>query len=342
MYTMILKNRMQEHNILTNHGSLFKNDEIVPLIEIINLKINRTIFTEEELIKFYDKNISSSYFIDYFSFDPEVYKPVSFPQLTYSLELNGDSKEEYLGRLLKTTSSEKAIPVVSIKSSREEILSFTALNYIITNLQKHKKNIAIRIEGRLFSVYKDLISKIIRVDDYLFFDINEEQLDPFVMDLFDLEEVSAKKILINSPRKRDQANGSYLESGYTALVDMFAREKYIEQGFIGYADYGGLKDDLPKAAGGGMGAALAMLYNGSNNKFYTITNKDTQVGVKGYDIVLNKMYSEEVISELNGDDCFAYEFVKERMLDRGRTGNWAQWNYVTLLRTLSEIKKVYR
>jgi len=341
VYISILKNRNEEHKIINEYGNLFSNGKIMPLIEIINLKIGRKEYNQETLINYYDENIESDFFIDYFAYDTK-YEPTDKSKIELPIKIRTENEEEYLERLLSTTLSNKAIPVIFVKKSKESILSNTAIEFLILELQHKKDKIAVRLEAELFDDFYGVIKRHLRPNDYFFYDINESTMDPFIMDMHQLMFGSFNKILTYSPRERKLNNGSFLESGFTDLINCFAREEYKNYGFNGYADYAGLKDDLPKNGGNGKGAALSMIYNHENNKFYTITNHDTDLGPKGYKEVRDEMFNPSVYSKLDGDNCLAYKFVKERMIDRNKTGNFAQWNYITILRMLSEMKKVYR
>jgi len=50
---------------------------------------------------------------------------------------------------------------------------------------------------------------------------------------------------------------------------------------------------------------------------------------------------DEIQAKLRSKDCLAYKYVED-MINRGKPGNFATWNFITILRTLSEMKKVYK
>lgn len=339
MYIPMYKNRSVENRFLKNYEHYFDYSSIIPYIEIINTDIiNEMDSCEEDLVQYYDQILQGRYFIDFFTFDPEIYPQSNMKKLQYSLSLRTDNKNDYLNRLMSTINSVKAIPVISIKSIRENILKENIIKELIYDLQENKKVIALRIEANLYNEYSIVINSLLRENDYLFFDISEESTDPYFFEILELRNQSYNKILTNSPRKRNLNNTSYLESGYTDLINNFAREIYKEEGFNGIADYSGLKDDLPKRGGGGKGAALAMLFSIKNNKFYTIVNKNTSDGVRGYKNVLSVLNDPKVISELELNNCLAYKYIGDNM-NQEKSGNYATWNYITLIRMISEIKK---
>lgn len=343
MYIPIYKNRLYENKFLREYGSLFETNKIMPYIEIITRKMGRTEYKEEQLIKIYDAYFFSKYFIDFFTFSEKDYTQFNKEAVAYSISARTESPKKYLQKLLATVVSSKAIPVISIKEGKEEVLNERSILFLITSLQQIKPQIAVRIEGKLLNAFYSLLKKNLRKSDYLFFDIKEENLNPYVYELNDLKkDNNFIKILTNSPRKKSINNGSYLKSGYTDLIDNFAQTEYQKQNFSGYADYSGLKDDLPKSGGSrGFGAALAIFYDYTTNKYYTITNTCTKDGLKGYKYVLKNLGSEEVCKKLRLDNCLAYKYIKKNMLPHNKIGNFGVWNFITILRKLSEMKKVY-
>ncbi len=62
-------------------------------------------------------------------------------------------------------------------------------------------------------------------------------------------EICAKIVLLNSPRKASIKNGEYNTHGVTDLINNCAKCKAEEYGLEGYGDYCGLKNALPFNAG---------------------------------------------------------------------------------------------
>lgn len=315
----------------------------MPYIEFIDNKIGHKLYTLEEQYNHYDEHINSKYFVDFFTYFDGDYKQVDASKVDLPIKIRTETYTDYLFRLKTTTKSEKAIPVISIKKGRENLTETDEIIYIIKELQKLKEQIAIRIEGELFHLHFKKIKETLRASDYFFYDILEDNIDPYILDIMELEKTNSFiKILTNSPRKKDITNNNYLKSGYTDLIDNFARDDYKSYGFNGYSDYSGLKDDLPKSGGDGYSGALAVLYDHTNNKYYTITNKDTSEGISGYGFVIEEIQKEEMAKKLRLNDCLAYNYLKENNFPFDKTGNYATWNFITLLRVLSEMKIVYR
>lgn len=341
MYIPMYKNRMYETKFLREYGYLFENNKIMPYIEIIFLKLSRKSYKIEDLMDIYDKHINSKYFLDFFAFDAEEYSQPNLERLKYPYNLRLQDENEYLDLLIKTIKSEKAIPVISIKKARKNFKSEDQLAYVINELQKHKKQIAVRIDGKLYEKYASVLNDELRKNDYLFFDIKEENIGAYILDILPLKENNNFiKILANSPREREKSNGSYKCNTYSDLINNEVRDEYINLGFNGYSDYSGLKDDLPKDGGSsGYGAALALLYDYTNNKYYALTNHETEDGVKGYVNVVNKIETDKNLKKLlRFDKCLAYKYIKDNLIAEGRYGTYATWNFITMIRVLSEMK----
>lgn len=341
MYIPMYKNRMYETKFLREYGHLFEDDKVMPYIEVIFNKIGRTMYQEEDLLKIYDDKIKSKYFFDPFAFEREEYIQPDLTKLQYSITLRSFNEKEYLNLLMKTTNSKKAIPVISIKNARENFKRKDQITYVIKRLQQQKDQIAIRIDGRLYDYYKDIITQLLRKNDYLFFDIKEDKIDSFILDILVLSDNdNFIKIIANSPRKNNLNNGSYECNEYTDLIDNEVKEKFKEYNFNGYSDYSGLKDDLPRLGGGrGFGVAIAMLYDYTNNKYFALTNPCSSDGVTGYSEVIKNIQEEKFIKLLRLDGCLAFEYVKKNLIERNKNGTYANWNYITLLRVISEMKR---
>lgn len=334
------KLRMYENIFLRNYGKEFKNDIVIPYIEIIELKLGRKDVAERDIVEYLDSLIESNYFIDFFTFDEGKYTQINKEKLIYSALMRTEEWQSYLSRLLETTFSQKAIPVISIKSARERVLDVEVIEKLISKLQLEKEKIAVRVEGNIYENYSLLFKKVLRDSDILFFDIREDNIDPYILDVMDVtSNVNYQTVIANSPRKKSVNNNSYLESGYTKLIDNYIREEYKVYGFDAYSDYSGLKDDLPKSGGGIFGSAIAMIFDHSKNEYYTITNKDTTRGIKGYKEVLEELSSDKIVDLLDLRNCNAFRYIEENLIKKERNGTYSTWNLITLIRMLSEIKK---
>ncbi|NMA06063.1 MAG: hypothetical protein GX931_06840 [Acholeplasmataceae bacterium] len=339
MYYPMFKNRMYENKVIRENKSVFEGGFITPIIEIIELKHD-----VETIIKRYDEDIVGRYFIDFFTFAYKEYLRFSPKKVTFSLDIRDEKRYKYIDLLLETVKSEKAIPIISIKQGRPFILNKEKIFETIKTLQEKKDSIAIRIEGRYYDEYFDIIHNLLRQSDYFMFDIGSSSIDSFILQLSDFSSKNHiyKTILLNSPRLENLNNGDYENEQYTQLIDNSVAKEYMEYFFDGFGDYVGLKDELPTDGGSGKGAALILMYNHEKNNFFSIVNKSTDDGLKGYE---NFVY-ERVIWHRNrldpNEDCLAYKYIDRNIGPGKGYGNWAIWKYILMLRTLSEMKKVYK
>jgi len=342
MYIPILKNRQYENKLLRENSSLF-GDQIIPLVEVISLVLGRSEKTVEELISVYDSYFNFGYFIDFFTFTGDHYKPFDPNKVKFSIIIRDEGDYNYLKDLLFVAAkSRKAIPVISIKPARDFILSASSINATIKELQKHTHRLAVRIDSDLFETFFETIHPLLRNTDYLLYDIGESSIEP---KFFDIEAINQKQkiyqtIVLNSPRLKKLNNGSYKDCEYTRLIDNSIREIYTSKGFNGFGDYAGLKDDLPTNGGSRKGVALGLFYVDGINRFYSIVNSNTEDGPEGHSYVLKKAFSAFQQSELNPtNDCPAYKYMYETLYSKNKPGMWGQWKYITLLRYISQIKK---
>lgn len=338
MYFPMFKNRQFENKIIREYPYLFSNNRITPIVEIIRVKND-----VETIIKEYDTRLNSSYFIDFFTFKHEEYVPYTPANVEFSASLRDESAYGYLDLLLSTVESEKAMPVISIKKARGFLLDHNAIKNLIKELQEKKDSIAVRLEGRLFDDYFAVINACLRESDYFMFDIGNNNLDAF---LFQLDEFRISKknyisILLNSPRIRTLYNGYYEDEQYTKLINNNAAIEYKTFSFDGFGDYLGLKDELPNDGGRGEGSAHVLFYDHKNNSFFSVLNPQVKDGVRGFKEVVIKLNMHRGMLDSN-NDCLAYKYMDNHIGQNGTYGSWGSWKYILMLRTLSEMKKVYK
>jgi len=221
------------------------------------------------------------------------------------------------------------------------MLNHTRIIRTIQDLQKHAKEIAVRISADLFDTYINTIDSVLREEDYLFYDINEENIGPRFFDLLTIQNIkkSYDKIVIHSPRSSKLNNGCYCDGQYTDLIDNELRTSYSSNGFTGFSDYAGLKNVLPTSGGNGQGAALGLFYVNEENAFFSIMNDDTAQGASGHGYVIDEAFTKYQAVLNPSNDCPAYDYIDDTLRSRGKTGAWGQWKYITILRYISQIKK---
>ncbi|MGV8145464.1 MAG: beta family protein [Alkaliphilus sp.] len=338
-YVPILKNRQQELKLVRDYNACF-SEKIIPMIEIIAEKTSTKILegkTEDglEVIKDLIERLNGKEaFIDFFTFDERVYKRFTPDKCRLAIDLRGNSNL-YYSRLDGVSNFGNLVPVLSIKKARN--FKDEKLEVILRSLKNKNDKIAVRITSDYIYEYIETISKILDKDDFFMFDIREENLESKLMELTEIadSDISSKKIILNSPRRQSINNATYEESDWTTLIDNAVAIEYIENRFDGFGDFMGLKDTLPSGGGSGKGAALALIYSYKENKFYSVVNKNTGEGVKGYKEVIR------TISMLDQDEfeinkCDMFVKIKE-MKTEGRSGSWATWKYLTMVRYLDQV-----
>lgn len=359
LYIPILKTRPEELRLVANLNYCF-SENIIPLFEIINDiyeprykvdpftkkpvyekrgKQNRKVLeppTDDDIITLDQINDivgGKTTLIDYFRYTLKKYgRRIDIQRVALSRRLN-DDLSLYKKRTKEISSFKNLIPVVSIKDGffmpKNELKSF------LEDLKSENDQIALRITEEFINTYKELLEGVLRSCDFLLFDILEQNPELKFMEFDELREmdISAKIVLINSPRKSGINNGEYPENDYTDLINNCAKEKLSEHDFEGYGDYCGLKDQLPSSGGNGKGAAVAFIYDYNNNCFWTYTNKDQSQGVRGYKVLLPKIKADKPRFD-SDDDCEGY-----KKINATECGNWGTWNNICATRYISQVFK---
>lgn len=342
MYVSVFKNRMFENKFLRENGVRYYSDDILPMIEVISLKIGRKKYEVDELLELFDGYFESEYFIDFFTFDEKEYKKFDISKVQFALEIRNEDNYKYFDDLLRKVSfTENGIPVISVKNIRKFLLDESILRDLILKLQKICDKVAIRINSDLLGKYFKLIDSTLRENDFLFYDINEDTIESKI---FDLMSMSSRKgrynmVLLHSPRPSEINNGSYVNGGFTGLIDNTLFVDYNLHGFDGVADYAGIKNVLPTDGGNGQGAALGLFFVKSANSFFSIVNKNTKDGAAGHVHVINELFYKYRFIIDPALDCEAIKYIDDNLKQRSSSGSWGQWKYITILRYLDQIKK---
>ena len=339
MYIPVLKNRQFENKFIREQQEYF-DERITPLIEVLNLKIGRTPMKVEDMLSTYDSYFSSDYLVDFFTFVDGEYTKFDPSQVPFYFEHRNDTIKEYQQLLTTVCQSKFGVPVISIKKGRDFLLNSLSIKALIENLQFQTPKIAVRIQsGLLQNFFKD-IDIILREEDILIYDINEDSIQSKFFDrkLLATKSKQYKSIVLHSPRSSKINNGSYLDGIYTGLIDNSIKTEYKNLGFDGFADYAGLKNVLPTTGSNGKGAALGLFYDSSKNQFFSIMNSDTDQGTSGHIYVLTQAFEEHKQKLNPNDDCPAFEYMDQNLYSRGKPGQWGQWKYITLLRYVSQVK----
>lgn len=360
IYVPILKTRTEELRIMLSvKGCL--GERIIPLIEIISEKYatrymvdDRGEFvcrivngrkmkikckpTEQDIItlEYVNELVNhNKVFIDYFRFSLDKYgKNIDFDNAELAYNLSNDY-ELYKKKIFSIPKYENMIPVISIKKGFE--ISKRDLKKILSELQNESMQVALRITEEWLDDYQDIMEDMLRKEDYLLFDIEEQDPETKFMEIEQLKDYgcSCNIILLNSPRKAIIKNGEYPERGITDLINNCAKDIAETYELDGYGDYCGLKDVMPtKNGSNGTGAALALLYDFKDNVFYSYCNHDTSLGVKGYRALLPVIKEEEVVHNKDGD-CLGYERINKLP----GCGNWNVWHHINAVRYIHQVYK---
>jgi len=295
--------------------------------------------TDEDIITLGHINAlvdNKSAFIDYFRFTTKKYgQSIAVDKVALALKMSRDT-DLYKSKLRGVSGHENLIPVVSIKDGF--FMPKAELETFIHELQNSNSCVALRLTEEWINDYETIITNTLRRNDYLLFDLSEQ--DP-VTKFMELEEIAdmgikAKVVLLNSPRKASIKNGDYEPSGITKLISNSALREYSKYNFEGVGDYAGLKDVLPTNGGSnGTGAALALLYNFPENGFFSFLNPDTRQGVYGYHALIPNMLALE--GHLNPKhDCPAFERINS-LAARKSPGNWPVWINIILTRYIYQM-----
>lgn len=334
MRVVALKNRRAEHGAvktLLDAGLLAT--EIVPYIEIIKDSKANDVEAWNNLLA------GRPFFVDYLRCDVKRYRGHEPEKAPLVYRLNNDLSY-YRSRLLELSAYPNVIPVVAVREGVDR-LDAKQLTALLKELKAKcsGRPVALRIED--YEGYEQALIDGLTPNDYLFYDISEQRFASKVMEHEELNSlgISAHRGILCSPRHRDVNNSNFENAQPTSLIDCSASVNYPRYGYEFYADYAGLRDNLPTRGGGGRGCALAVLYDANINRYRTYVCDDVNLGLGGYEAVVDEILSDEDILD-PGRDCVALSTIRE-MKRTGKYGNWESWIKITLMRTLQQLGKNY-
>ncbi len=360
IYIPMMKTRDEELRVLKSMKEHY-SDKIIPLIEVICEKYqvrymmdengefirekHKTQYrkvkctpTEQDIITLQNLNEiveNHKMFIDYFRFSLDKYgKNIKFESAELAFNLS-NNYQLYKQKVLSVARYKNMIPVISVKPDFD--IPKTELKNFVSQLQKITEQMALRITEEWIEAYKDIISEQLRQDDFLLFDIEEQNPESKFMEIEELNDLNAKCkiVLLNSPRKASIRNGEYPEYDTTDLINNCARNTADDNGLAGYGDYCGLRDVMPlNNKSNGTGAALALLYDFTENVFYSYCNHDTSLGTRGYLDIIPLIIGDEAILNSDGD-CPGYMKIKEIK----NTGSWNTWHHINAIRYIHQVSK---
>ena len=212
IYVPMLKTRDEELRVLRSVEECF-SDKIIPLVEVISEQYQvryevdengefirkqhgkqmRKVPckpTEQDIITLQKLNETvgdHKFFVDYFRFSLEKYGTnIKFTSAELAFRMSNDY-ELYKQKVVSVVEYENMIPVISVKTQFE--IPKSELKSFIEQLQSNARQIALRITEEWISTYSDIIGKLLRKDDYLFFDIEEQNPETKFMEIEGLLEL---------------------------------------------------------------------------------------------------------------------------------------------------------
>ena len=289
-------------------------EDIVTLEKIQNNLEGKNAFVE--MLRFHDS--------EYDSYDPEKVK--------LALRLSADFIE-FRRRTIKICEYEELTPVLSIKP-HFEISEYDFLS-IINYIRAKSKPVAVRIEISLFEKYASIFRKELKESDYLFVDIREQPYLSQIPALNDVgnSNVSATKILLNSPRHAAYTKKDFKEDDWEPLIINDVARKYTGLGFDGFGDYAGLKDSLPEDGFSSRSYAHVLIYQYDENKFWSIRNNEASEGLAGFYAIKAELNSRRGYFDPMGD-CRGFERIQEL-----NPGSYANWNGVIVRRYIDQMRR---
>ena len=270
--------------------------------------------------------------VDYYRADMKKHKEADHSKCELTLKLN-NSLDDYVSCIKEIARFPQLVPVITIKNGIDR-LSPIQVKELIRDLRLMNEDRPLAVRAESIDGYEEVLENSLTSSDFFIYDINEAPLASRVVEMDELEELdlSAQKILLCSPRKRDIKNGKYAES---CLIDGDHITDYASYGFDGVGDYAGLRDVLP-GTGGGTGCALALLYNGEGNRFHAYVNEDYTLGQDGFETVVHQVYSDRDKLEKHEGECLVLQRVAQ-WIANGEHGGWQSWIANTIVRYVQQL-----
>ena len=281
-------------------------------------------------------------FVDYYRCDIGAYGRVDVSKLGETRRMSADA-DAYLEEMKSLASFENFIPVFSIRQDVINPAPDALLSAIVDIRHAHPgKHVGICVDA-YYAQYNKAITSVLGEDDFIFFDSGEAKprsRKPAIRKVLGIV-CPAKKVLLNSPRKRSLQNGDYPEHGFATFIDNDARDDYSSLGFDGFGDFAGLRDDLKlniRIPGEPRGRALVLLYDYDTNQFMSYMNPDSRAAQGGFRDLAPVIDGD--MHWLNpGGNCIALnEFLEKRRSDPEKFGGYTFWVTATVVRYIQQIE----
>lgn len=355
LYVPILKNRQNEMIALKAMNDYF-SDSIIPYIEVISAndvkvyktdsvgnfvretKDGRNVRIKEtpsinDICRHYSEIVGpKKSFLEFFRFSNNEYRSFDPQKVFLSLEIRADYNR-YVDATTVISHFNNLIPVVSIKKGFA--LSGTDLKKLLSQIKDNSESLAVRIDISLYDDYREVLSKLLSSNDYIIVDIRERGIasQRFYLKDINRQGIAAKWILFNSPRTSEMTKAEYCISGWEESIDNTVVEEYLKLGFDGFGDYAGLCDVLPANVPNSKILCLALIYDRTENKFWSVRNDNVEDRTNGFVHVKKELLDLEELFNPDGS-CKAYELIRS-----ASPGNHGYWNKIIVVRYICEMYK---
>lgn len=340
MYVPILKNWASEIRALNTllNKKVLPRSEIIPFIKIVeedHSASGRTAYKDPAFLSsiFNDTSV----FIDYHRCDLGEYKQLDVSKLGRIREMSS-SPSTYLAGLHDLAKYKNYIPVLSIVRNIEN----PSLNQIEQFIHDFKtaypeRSLGLCIEEDIPALHQ-VLQKTLGSEDYLFINIGEKAPKSRIVlyQKINALNIRARKILLNSPRKRQVKNSDYEVDALTKLIDNSARDLYSRYNFDGFGDYAGLRNDLKlNIKNGGLACAAVFLYDRVSNQFHVYMNPNSEDKVGGLSNLNPKIKKDLPTLDPNKTCIALAQFREDQKV--GKNGNFAIWVTRTVIRYIQQM-----
>ncbi|MTI47970.1 MAG: hypothetical protein FH761_09020 [Firmicutes bacterium] len=297
MYTPVIKNRTIEMKVLKDLYDMPLSEKTVPLVEIVQEKTrsnSKTNFIDDLTEIFSPLERKRNFLVDIIK--TNIPKNTLTPIRDFLTKVN--RKKDYSLELLKKFNHlQNVIPVISYNPQ-----IFVDNNIIEEEreLREYYDRLAFRINSNTFDDAFELVKNIIQKNDILIYDIgNASHMNPILRaNYLTIASLKTQKeftsILLNSNKSNEITNVSLSDGKPILEIDNSIRDLYKSyHKFDGFADYAGMKDEMP-TKGGGISPA-GIYYSFNSNYFVGFRRNKKLSDFEDYiapQIIASKYWSE--------------------------------------------------
>ncbi|MDC3411855.1 beta family protein [Aquibacillus sp. 3ASR75-11] len=341
MYMPVIKNRTVEMNVLKKLYQIPISPNIVPMIEMIQLKTksnsNKDLTDELEDI-FCSNDEKRPFLIDIVKKNVPNNTTAVVRDFLTRVNRKPGYYEEIVNKFAKL---ENAIPVVSYNPNSYDPEDIE--NDVET--LKDFNNLAFRVTSNTFKQAFLKVKELIKNGDYLVLDIGlASHLNPALRRMYiDIQELKSKvnftSIILNSTKSSEVTNVSLEDGEPIFTIDNSLRDTYSRlHQFDGFGDYACIVNDLP-SKGGGISPA-GIYYSYQYNYFIGYRRNKDLAEFENY--IAPKIVSSEYWSEFSEDHhqkCPGCQLIYSISRGEEPGKSQAKWKGITMFHyiyTLSE------